>query len=61
MAAEEAGRRGIPSLLNPSSASSEGQQEHIASDVTQVRPPSCSLPSLSFFLLRLPACVLGAP
>lgn len=36
MAGEEAGRRGVPSLLNPPSASSEGQQEHIASDVTQL-------------------------
>lgn len=59
MAGEEAGRRGVPSLLNPPSASSEGQQEHIASDVTQVRllAPSRSLavPALPC----LPACLLG--
>jgi hypothetical protein len=50
MAGEEAGRRGIPSLLNPSSASNEGQQEHIASDVTQVISPS---PPHVLFLLSL--------
>jgi hypothetical protein len=36
----EVGRRGIPSLLKPSSSSSDGvsgREEHIASDVTQVR------------------------
>ncbi|OQU75833.1 hypothetical protein SORBI_3010G039401 [Sorghum bicolor] len=37
MAGEEAGRMGIPSLLYPSYAcSSEEQQEHIVSDVTQL-------------------------
>ncbi|CAD6337696.1 unnamed protein product [Miscanthus lutarioriparius] len=37
MVGEEAGRRGIPSLLYPSSyACSEGQQEYIVSDVTQL-------------------------
>ena len=48
MAGEEAGRRGVPSLLNPPSASSEGQQEHIASDVTQVPPLSVSSSCLPF-------------
>ncbi|CAN6215085.1 unnamed protein product [Urochloa humidicola] len=35
---EEIGRRGIPSLLNPSSSSDggAGEQEHIASDITQL-------------------------
>nr|CAB3503918.1 unnamed protein product [Digitaria exilis] len=37
MAGEELGRRGVPSLLNLSSSSSEEQQEHIASNVTQAR------------------------
>ena len=69
MAGEEAGRRGIPSLLYPSSyACSEGQQEYIVSDVTQVRQAPCVLFLLSRssfclpflgFLFRLPACLLG--
>ncbi|PVH48418.1 hypothetical protein PAHAL_4G326000 [Panicum hallii] len=36
---EEVGRRGIPSLLKPSSSSSDGgagREEHIASDITQL-------------------------
>ncbi|AQL02087.1 Pyridoxal-5'-phosphate-dependent enzyme family protein [Zea mays] len=39
MDGEEVGRRGIPTLLKPSSSSSDGsagEQEHIASDVTQL-------------------------
>ena len=35
---EEEGRRGIPSLLKPSSSSSDGgagREEHIASDIMQ--------------------------
>ncbi|KAK3128400.1 hypothetical protein QOZ80_6BG0461050 [Eleusine coracana subsp. coracana] len=38
MAGEESGRRGVPSLLNSSSSSSNGgvRQEHIAADVTQL-------------------------
>ncbi|GJN00911.1 hypothetical protein PR202_ga18138 [Eleusine coracana subsp. coracana] len=38
MAGEESGRRGVPSLLNSSSSSSNGGvgQEHIAADVTQL-------------------------
>jgi cysteine synthase A len=53
MAGDEAGRRGVPSLLSPSSSSSsEGQQEHIASDVTQVKAPA------PYLLLVL--CLLSA-
>jgi len=40
MDGEEVGRRGIPSLLKLSSSSIDGgagEQEHIASDITQVR------------------------
>jgi hypothetical protein len=40
MDGEEVGRRGIPSLLKLSSSSTDGgagEQEHIASDITQVR------------------------
>jgi hypothetical protein len=59
MDAEEVGRRGIPSLLKPSSSSSDGgagEQEHIASDITQVRSPTLSchpifLVLISFLLL----------
>jgi len=58
MAGEEAGRRGIPSLLNPSSSSSEGEREHIASDVTQVKTlplifSSFSVASVSTLLFRI--------
>jgi len=38
MEKEEIGRRGIPSLLKPSSSSSDGgagREEHIASDIMQ--------------------------
>nr|CAB3467009.1 unnamed protein product [Digitaria exilis] len=48
MAGEELGRRGVPSLLNPSSSSSEEQQEHIASNVTQARTLITSSASVSF-------------
>ena len=58
MAGEEAGRRGIPSLLNPSSSSSEGEHEHIASDVTQVKTlplifSSFSVASVSTLFFRI--------
>jgi cysteine synthase len=47
MDGEEVGRRGIPTLLKPSSSSSDGsagEQEHIASDVTQVLPSLATQP-----------------
>ena len=53
MAGEEAGRRGIPSLLNPSSSSSEGEREHIASDVTQVKTLPLIFSSFSVARFRL--------
>jgi hypothetical protein len=55
---EEEGRRGIPSLLKPplppETEAGSLQQEHIASDITQVRSSLVSISRHMFLFLPLP-------